>query len=518
MLIYNYKKEFLGIDEDDLKAFGFSNLADLHSEVDDFADLFVKTPGFIHNFKHVHWIDYIVCNESGTESKAVINVKGKNYTTAIEIKTIYLIDNPSQKAFIVNFPSIRTLSGAQSEKISADIAKKQEPKTTSSYDKLNPNIVKDVYEEVTPKFELGLDTSLEVEEEEKYKDFVAEPIVEKVQETVKAPVVKVEKITQEEEAEEEKDTSPFANYVFDPRVASQDLGLPIDLVEEFIQDFIAQANSFKNELYESAKAGNIDNLKIQSHKLKGVAANLRVEDALDALTIINSSKDDKEIKANLNRLYRIIDKLSNKGGHTAEPIADKAEVEEELVLSFKNDYSTHTKEADLAQDMPITKVDDSQVPDSIDVAELADDEFLKPKVTISEPEVSDADLSMLDNPADNVPESIKEKIPDTTLLYNKKQVAHDIGLSIESFNELFEDYLSEAKELSKLMIDSTDKDDLRGCKSAAIKLKGMSENMRIHDFDTALEAIINSVDALNARNFVENIISKLNLISNTEDK
>ena len=41
----------------------------------------------------------------------------------------------------------------------------------------------------------------------------------------------------------------FANYVFNPEVASEELGLPTDLVEEFIQDFIAQANSFKDELY-----------------------------------------------------------------------------------------------------------------------------------------------------------------------------------------------------------------------------------------------------------------------------
>lgn len=78
MLIYNYKKEFLGIDESDLELLGLSNLADLRAEAADFADLFVKTPGFIHNFKHVHWIDYITCNDSGVESKAIIHIKNKN--------------------------------------------------------------------------------------------------------------------------------------------------------------------------------------------------------------------------------------------------------------------------------------------------------------------------------------------------------------------------------------------------------------------------------------------------------
>lgn len=97
MLIYNHKKEFLGIDEGYLKALGLSSLAELQNEADDFADLFVKTPGYIHNFKHVHWIDYITCNDSGIDSKVVINVKGKNYTTPIEIQTLYLTQNPSEK-------------------------------------------------------------------------------------------------------------------------------------------------------------------------------------------------------------------------------------------------------------------------------------------------------------------------------------------------------------------------------------------------------------------------------------
>jgi len=53
MLIYNYQKEFLGIDEKDLKTLGFNSLSELRAEVTDFADLFVKTPGYVHNFQHV---------------------------------------------------------------------------------------------------------------------------------------------------------------------------------------------------------------------------------------------------------------------------------------------------------------------------------------------------------------------------------------------------------------------------------------------------------------------------------
>ncbi len=531
MLIYNHKKEFLGIDESDLKTLGFSSLADLRAEVADFADLFVKSPGYIHNFKHVHWIDYITCSDSGVDSKAIINVKGKSYSTTIDIRTIYLVDSPTQKAYIIELPNIKALSQAQNEKIAISVAQKQDeavkepitppkaaPKSDVTHERLNPNIVKDIYEEDAHEFAFDVGKPLDIEIEEEKREIVAEPVVEKEKPVVKEPLKKqvIEK------KEEHKEEDSFADYIYDPHVASEDLGLPIDLVEEFIQDFIAQANSFKNDLYESAKIGNSDNLKIQSHKLKGVAANLRIEDALDALTIINSSNNDDEIMANLNRLYRIINKLDNKENTPPEPLAPvekPKEVEEDFVLSFKDDSFSPAKKTDKPKDFSTIEIDDSQVPDSIDMPELADDDFLKQKpiAEIDEAMMVDEDLPALEEPKSVIQDKIEE-VQETVLHYDKKKIAHDIGLDIDSFNELFEDYLSETKDLSKSMSSSIEKNDLYACKSAAIKLKVMSENMRIHDFDSSLEAIINSTDANSAKAFVKSVLSKLDLISKTEGK
>jgi HPt (histidine-containing phosphotransfer) domain-containing protein len=525
MLIYNHKKEFLGIDESDLKTLGLSSLADLRAEVADFADFFVKSPGYIHNFKHVHWIDYITCNDSGVDSKAIINVKGKSYSTTIDIRTIYLVDSPAQKAYVIELPNIKALSQAQNEKIAISAAQKQDepvtppkaaPKSEATHERLNTNIIKDIYEEDIHEFAFDVGKPLDIEVKEEKREVVTEPVVEKEKsvEPVKKPAAPKVEHTEEDS---------FANYIFDPQVASEDLGLPIDLVEEFVQDFIAQANSFKNDLYESAKTGSSDNLKIQSHKLKGVAANLRIEDALDALTIINSSSNDDEIIANLDRLYRIINKLDNKENTVvkAEVTTEKPkEVEEDFVLSFKDDNISHAKKTDKPKDLSTIEIDDSQVPDSIDMPELADDEFLKQKpiAEIDEDIMIDEDLPLLNEPNNVVQDKIKEEIQETVLHYDKKKIAHDIGLDIDSFNELFEDYLGETKELSNSMSSSIEKNDLYACKNAAIKLKGMSENMRIHDFDTSLEAIINSADVDSAKTFVKSVLSKLDLISKTEGK
>lgn len=518
MLIYNHKKEFLGIDESYLKALGLSSMAELQNEADDFADLFVKTPGYIHNFKHVHWIDYITCSDGGIDPKVIINVKGKNYTTSIDIKTIYLIDNPSEKAYRINLPSIRTLLGAQSEQISAELAKKplskektpleelyhspitsqvSEPKT--SFDPYEPDLdeLESAPKEEFQKIDLEKTLSLDVEMEEDEHDFEPEPVFDES----KKPAEK----KPEKEIVESEDESPFANYIYNPKTASEELGLPIDLVEEFIQDFIAQANSFKKDLFESAKNGDLDNLRIQSHKLKGVAANLRIEDALDALSKVNTLEDYGMIKKNLDRLYRIIDKLSKTDNPVANetPIDAQKKTEQELdddfVLSIKEDTPA-----------PSLVIDDSQVPDSIEIPELADDDFLAQDVTTDDDDIINEELSTLQEAED----AFEESALGAKSSYNKNQIANEMGLGIESFNELFEDYINEAKVLCDSMIESANKENSDACKAAAVKLRGMNENMRIHDFDDELKGIISSTDSTTLSTLVEKIVSKLNLISN----
>lgn len=500
MLIYNYKKEFLGIDEADLKALGFSSMAELRAASADFADLFVKAPGLIHNFNHVHWIDYVACNESGADAKAIINAKDKKFTINVAVKTIYLIDNPSQKAFIIELLNLKSLSQTQEAQIitTASTQRAEQktimrdltpPKKEPSYESQSPRIIKDPYEEESnepvPVYEAP---SKPREITINMHDLLAEePVTPKAETVVQAsmqePLPEAKQLHEEEE-------SLFEHYVYDPQVASHDLGLPIDLVEEFIQDFIAQANSFKNDLYSSLKNENMDNLKIQSHKLKGVAANLRIEDALDALKIINSSYDEHEINANLDRFYRIINKLAkNENAEVAPaqtPMADKEE-DEDLILSFKDEP-------------PVLKQSE---PRHADIPEI---------VEIEKPTEDDSSTPYEE------PLEIIENEPRTALHYDKEKIAYEMGLDIESFNELFDDYLVEVKEIILSLESAVQDGDLSAYKNATLKFKGMNENMRIHEFDTPLEGILNAVDTVQIKDFIAQAIAILTLISKKEDK
>ncbi|MDA7817024.1 Hpt domain-containing protein [Sulfurimonas sp.] len=530
MLIYNYKKEFLGIDEADITALGLSDLADLRAEAADFADLFVKTPGHIHNFKHVHWIDYVL-DGSGAEAKAIIHIKNKNFSTVINIKTIFLVDNPSSNAYLIELTNLRQLSGSQLDRLSSDISTREAPVSTTEATELftekgsithtqSPSkettaVAFDPYEESEPEASTKMDMyennivteenfavdeePLQIDMDDTDEEVYTEPEpTPEVQEKVTPPVSQP---SQEIEGE-------FSDYVYNPHVASDELGLPVDLIQEFIEDFISQADSFKTELYNSVRDNDLDHLKIQSHKLKGVAANLRIQDALDALTTINSSEDSDEILTNLDNFYIMINKLGNAPADipsvNEEVVIPEEEddEEDEFVLSFKND---NTPEVPKQEETVVEEeILDIHVPEAISLPELADDEFVAP---VNEA-IDEENLPTLEDDIE-IPQ-------EEEVIYDKASIANDFGLDIESFNELFDDFIQESKEMINTIVQAAEENNLTACKTTASKMKGMSDNMRIHRFDTELDEIVGALSSQDVKEHVQIVSAQLDQISNLE--
>ncbi len=454
MLIYNFQKEFLGIDEKDLHTLGYKDLAELRMEVADFADLFVKTPGHIHNFQHVHWIDFITCAESNEESKVIINANSKSYRAIITVTNAYLVDNPNQKAYFVYLNNLRALTTQEYDNISGDIAQKPTPE-------VNPEKLQTITprkEEITvipDEYDKMLDVStLELEE--------SIPTVE----PVKAYVVPEQKTT----------LSTKENYVFDPHIASKELGLPLDLIEEFIQDFIEQANDFKDGLYTALDEGDINNVKILSHKLKGVAANLRIEDAYEILSVINVTSDVDVIKTNLDDFYQIIAKLSGEEASTATNNDFIAPDDEKLEINLEDmEDILEFKEGEAPQEIP---------------AEITEE----------------TELTL---------ELKEEQKPEAE--YSKEKIANEIGLDLENFNELFDDFIKEAHSRFAKIKEALNNNDYKTSKMQAIKLKGMSDNMRVHAFTNELETLIDSTDKTAITEALQQIDSIITKISKKED-
>ncbi len=583
MLIYNFQKEFVGINQADLELFGFANLSELKAESPDFADMFVRTPGYIHNFKHVHWIDFITCSDPTEESKVIIEINGKTFKATITIENIYLSDNPTSKAYLIYLNNLRSLTLKENGEFSEDIARKKPPKVEPTighafnlskeeereveaipvldgfraFDNIEEaeEVPEDIEvspilkEEETQKIQIATPTiplDVSFDDEDIFAQKNNEPTKTDTQIEDKEDIFSLDSLSVEEEEKVEpaKETSAIEeddgfdySYNYNPQVASDELGLPIDLIEEFIEDFIAQAKEFKNELYNSLSEDDLNNVKILSHKLKGVAANLRIEDAFNTLSIINTSSDITEVERYLNIFYKIIAKLSGEEIAPAQASPTEAikeeedaqEVDSDLIIDFKPEDSDQTDEEIKINDTDIPKeaqskeddedlyldfdidIKDSDVPQKIEMPELADDDFLN-----EEPDEIDELLSIneesttkdttedkiairldeLDTQEKVIQEetAVKESVALPEINYSKELIAGEIGLDQESFNEIFDDYITDSKSSINSMRDAILTNNFNACKKEAIKLKGMSDNMRVDAFKNELVNLIDSSD------------------------
>ena len=561
MLIYNNQKEFIGIDEADLNLLGFSTLSDLRAEAEDFADMFVKTPGYVHNFKHVNWIDFVSCADSTESTKVIIHANAKNFRCLLDIKTAYLTDDSSSKAYLVYLSNIRELSDNENGNMSDEYSDKPTPTPIAEYmpakeeayeeliQELTP-VKKEIIEEVpTESFDAPID--LDIPLEINFDDDIAttSSTIDYEEESLSDAL----KIDLEEDLVEEKEvqtvttTEVFDNgYIFDPQVASDELGLPVDLIEEFIEDFIAQAKEFKGNLYTAFDNGDNDNIKIFSHKLKGVAANLRIEDALESLTIINTSDSNPEIKEQLDTLYKIISKLSGEKTEAKQSIKETPlkvpkvvipQTEEESEETFNIESTSDLDELDIftlpAQDKKEkpASIKDEDVPLKIDLPELADDNFsthtddfqidIKEEDELSIEEDFIFDIVETDSVIDleiEVPKTIEvseavSKPQIKEIQYDTSRIAGEIGLSQDHFMELFQDYILEAQDLSHLISKAIEEDNYIMWKNKAIQLKGMSDNMRINQLTKDLENLIHTQDTEIAKNFANSIVDSITALS-----
>ncbi|WP_321779168.1 Hpt domain-containing protein [Sulfurimonas sp.] len=296
-----------------------------------------------------------------------------------------------------------------------------------------------------------------------------------------------------------------SDYLYDPHLASEELGLPVDLIEEFIQDFINQAEEFKISLYDSLNSDDIDKVKILSHKLKGVAANLRIEDAFEVLTTINTSDNTDKIKTNIDTFYLIVEKLSGKTFKQAKPSPvqeeEEEEVDDDLILSFKDEDEKIQEQQEIEIDIPnISKLAKAPIKDVIE------------KIEIEEVKL-DLDLDLELDEFDNNLE-ISQELAEPS--YSKTLAANEIGIDIEDFKVLFDDYIQEGNKTCDNVQEAIEQNDLQKCKKIAKKLKSISENMRIDALSKNLESIIGSQNIEAVKESISKVRTTLEKLSQSE--
>ena len=100
---------------------------------------------------------------------------------------------------------------------------------------------------------------------------------------------------------EERDTGE--SIIFDPNEAAEALGLPESLILEFVNDFIEQAREEMKSFEKAYETGDIDTINEIAHKLKGVAANLRIEDMRQLMENVQHARNPKEVEKELIDFY-----------------------------------------------------------------------------------------------------------------------------------------------------------------------------------------------------------------------
>ena len=83
---------------------------------------------------------------------------------------------------------------------------------------------------------------------------------------------------------------------YNPKIAADELNLPVVLIEEFVEDFIEQAHHDKDHLLASYHQKDMDNIHELGHKLKGAASNLRIDELADVLEEIQFCTDYSKLE------------------------------------------------------------------------------------------------------------------------------------------------------------------------------------------------------------------------------
>jgi HPt (histidine-containing phosphotransfer) domain-containing protein len=503
MIIYNHKLEFVGIDDKDLRSIGYKNLLEMQSECSDFADLFVNRPNYIHNFKNFSWI-YFVLNSDFPEAKVIIAAKGREFSATLEINSFYLNDTPDKEAFSVTLTKLKALDGKEIELTKREIVVPQsKPVVPELHVPQKPLLAPEIHEELIPDltqessvilsepdpldipsndhviedpYDFDFSAPLEIEDvyvphemmdhaslleyEEEDKHIIPEVENKSVEDIKNRPMLGDYIHTSPEDNIYVNALHTSKDYVYDPRIASEELGLPVDLIEEFIGDFIQQSYDFKTELYNHLAKEELDDVKVLSHKLKGVAANLRIEDAFEVLTLINTSSDLKEILATMDHFYAIIAKLAK-----TEPTLEASQSSaQEISHSLEN-----------------SKISDEDKP--LEVTSDLDDIYS-----------FDFDEE----------ESIPEKRIDP-LEYNTTKAVNELGLPAELIDELLQDFKEQATLLLKDIETAVSTMHRGSLRSLLMNIKGTSDNLRVMKISQLLEIFLTSTDQEELQELLERL-------------
>ena len=86
------------------------------------------------------------------------------------------------------------------------------------------------------------------------------------------------------------------HFDFQLEEAANDLSLPVELIEEFVHDFIDQAHHETKKMLQAYEDGDLDAIQKIGHLLKGASSNLRINPLSDTLYKIQFCEDPSQLE------------------------------------------------------------------------------------------------------------------------------------------------------------------------------------------------------------------------------
>ena len=86
------------------------------------------------------------------------------------------------------------------------------------------------------------------------------------------------------------------HFDFQLEEAANDLSLPVELIEEFVHDFIEQCHIETEKMLKAYEEGDLDAIQKIGHLLKGAASNLRINPLSDTLYKIQFCEDSSTLE------------------------------------------------------------------------------------------------------------------------------------------------------------------------------------------------------------------------------
>jgi len=348
----------------ELSMLGFEDMEEFKSNFNDFADLFVNQPGYISKFKNFSWIDYAI--HSGAPNKNIL-MKHKNGTEIEGKVTIHEIELINENSSMYCIEISTTLASADyniktdidfsnlEEKINEnkkieeveqnEVIQTFEDILTEDQNKIdddNEEVGKSIYLKITddenkdtedenkdteddfklhveddydlnPKLSIKTDPTniidddkpiklkVDFDENEDFDHIAATPVEFKNQEINAVPDTKQEPI---------KDNFPEKEVEYENidfmRIA-EDTGLNLGDIAEIIEDFVQESEEYVKKSNKDIL--DMDFIKNEAMKLKGIASNLKITKITNTLNSILESSDSSKEKSLLQLFQKQIKNL-----------------------------------------------------------------------------------------------------------------------------------------------------------------------------------------------------------------